>query len=243
MSPEDPSCRDWTGMSRRTIAGIAILVALIGLAIAAWSHRAATPAGPVANTQGEPFDPRLGSPFALRERPSLGSDKAPIVVIEFFSPECQHCRFFFERIFPDLRAQYVDTGKVQWFVVNATANPADKEDRIFTIARCADRRGRFWGALGSLFKLAGGPREELDRWIADNADLFPGGSNACLGDAAIQKEVAADFAEYGEARVRTTPTFLVRRLRGDGRKIEARIDGNQAPDYFQRVFDGLLKEP
>lgn len=243
MSPEEPTCRDWTRMSRRMIAGIAILVVLMGFAIAGWSYRTAGSAGPAVKTQTGPFDPRLGAPFARRERPSLGSDTAPIVVIEFLSPECQHCRFFFERIFPQLRAQYVDTGKVQWFVVNATANSADKEDRIFALARCANRRGRFWEALGSLFMLAGGTREELDRWVADNAGLFPGGSQACLGDAAIQKEVAADFAEYREARVRTTPTFLVRRLRGDGRRIEARIDGNQAPDYFQRVFDGLLKEP
>lgn len=43
-----------------------------------------------------------------------GNDDAKIEVIEYFSLTCPHCENFFVNIFPELKKEYIDTGKVKW---------------------------------------------------------------------------------------------------------------------------------
>lgn len=72
------------------------------LALALHVHGAEAPSTP---------DPRLGAPFVRRERAVLGDESARVVVIEFSSFKCSHCRTFHEEVFPHLRRRYIDTGK------------------------------------------------------------------------------------------------------------------------------------
>ena len=44
----------------------------------------------------------------------LGSDKAPVTVIEYASMTCPHCAHFSENTFPELQKRYIDTGKVRF---------------------------------------------------------------------------------------------------------------------------------
>ena len=122
-----------------------------------------------APAREESFDPRLGPPFALRERPSLGSDKAPVVVVEFGSYKCAHCEAFQERVFPALNEQYIKTGRVQWFMVPSSDDPADPSGRIFAIGRCVDHQGKFWETLGFLMTISNKPSSFLNDLIAKNS--------------------------------------------------------------------------
>ncbi len=45
---------------------------------------------------------------------TYGSETAPIQVLEYFSLTCPHCAKFYEDIFPLLKKEYIDTGKVRW---------------------------------------------------------------------------------------------------------------------------------
>ena len=44
----------------------------------------------------------------------LGSEKAPVTVIEYASMTCPHCAHFSENTFPELQKRYIDTGKVRF---------------------------------------------------------------------------------------------------------------------------------
>src|ERR1700726_1469595 len=44
----------------------------------------------------------------------LGSDKAPVTVIEYASMTCPHCAHFSADTFPELKKRYIDTGKVRF---------------------------------------------------------------------------------------------------------------------------------
>ncbi len=50
------------------------------------------------------------SPFAQR---SIGSPKAPVTAIEYFSLTCTHCAHFANAVMPDVKPKLVDTGKLQ----------------------------------------------------------------------------------------------------------------------------------
>ena len=45
---------------------------------------------------------------------ALGSDKAPVTIIEYASMTCPHCAHFAIETFPKIKEQYIDTGKVRW---------------------------------------------------------------------------------------------------------------------------------
>lgn len=56
-----------------------------------------------------------GKIFQPTERDLIYGDKnAPIQVLEYFTLTCPHCENFFVNIFPKLKEEYIDTGKVMW---------------------------------------------------------------------------------------------------------------------------------
>lgn len=210
---------------------------LVPCVVALASVRAAPPAKAGA------FDPRLGEPFEIRDRPSLGSDQAPIVVVEFGSYKCSHCYEFLERSFPQIDEQYIKTGKVQWFMVPSSDNPADPSSRIYAVGRCVQRQGKFWEQLDFLMTISNRPSSFLNDLIAKNSAIDAGELAFCLQDREIPRLVAKDFDEFHLLKVPGTPTFFVRKLRADGTRTEAVVRGFQSAEYFQRLFDELAKTP
>src|SRR5882757_8422813 len=164
-----------------------LLLFLLSLFIASMVSASTSPAKPAA------FDPRLGAPFEVRDRPSLGSDQAPIVVIEFGSYKCSHCWEFLERAFPQIEEQYIKTGKVQWFMVPSSDNPADPSGRIFAVGRCVQRQGKFWDQLKFLMTISNRPSSFLNDLIAKNSAIDVGELEFCLQDREIARTVAKDF--------------------------------------------------
>ena len=193
--------------------------------------------------KADAFDPRLGEPFEIRERPSLGSDQAPIVVVEFGSYKCGHCQEFLQRAFPQLNERYIKTGKVQWFLVPSSDNPADQSTRIFAIGRCVNRQGKFWETLDALMTISNKPPSFLNDLIGKVAAIDTGELDICLQQRESRLLVARDFDEYRLLGVPGTPTFFIRKLRADGTRTEAIVRGYQPAEYFQRIFDELAKAP
>ena len=44
----------------------------------------------------------------------MGSNDAPVTIIEYASFTCPHCASFHKNVFPSLRKNYIDTGKVKF---------------------------------------------------------------------------------------------------------------------------------
>ncbi len=221
--------------------GLLLLLGVVALlAGPAARLAAADPAGaPPAGGNVEP--PR--SPVELRDRPILGSATAGIVVVEVSSFKCTHCRAFHEKILPTLREQYIDPGKVQWVVLNASDDSADQFSKIFALARCAFRQGKYWEMLDSLFAVAHRAPSFLEDLIARSPHIDRTELDICLRDRTLRNTIAGDFADYARLKVRGTPTFLIRKLSRNGQQTETTIAGAQTLEYFQRVLDEMLKVP
>ncbi|MBN2983336.1 MULTISPECIES: DsbA family protein [Cohnella] len=52
--------------------------------------------------------------------PTIGSESAPIKIVEFGDFKCIACKYFSEEIMPKLKAEYIDTGKVSFSFQNFT---------------------------------------------------------------------------------------------------------------------------
>lgn len=52
------------------------------------------------------------------KQPAIGSPDAPVKLIEFGDFKCPSCKVFYDTIYPQLKKEYIDTGKVQLYFVN-----------------------------------------------------------------------------------------------------------------------------
>jgi protein-disulfide isomerase len=74
-------------------------------------------------------------PGALPEM-SLGRRDAPVTIVQYASMSCPHCRRFQAEVFPVLKREYIDTGKVRYIL--RAEFPIGKQSGLATIAlRCA----------------------------------------------------------------------------------------------------------
>src|SRR5690606_5239165 len=143
-----------------------------------------------------------------RDRPSLGSEQAPVVVIAVSSYKCQHCRVFHGRVFPRLRERYIDTGQVRWVAINASPEPTDVEAAAFMIARCAQRDGQFWQSQDFLFEHGRRPSSHLYGRLSAVPGLEAAAIERCVRQADVRGEIAADFAEATALGVKALPTLI-----------------------------------
>ena len=74
----------------------------------------------------------LMAPGPLPDR-AVGSEKAPVTVIEYASMTCSHCARFHTAVYPDFKKKYVDTGKVRYILREFPLDPI--ASGAFSLAR------------------------------------------------------------------------------------------------------------
>ena len=165
----------------------------------------------------------------------LGSDKAPVTIIEYASMTCPHCAHFSENTFPELQKRYIDTGKVRFifreFPLDALAAAG------FMLARCAGN-DKYMPMVETLFAKQADwvvkeplpPLKEIAKQFGMTEDSF----NACLAN---QKGLDAIQAVRDHAvdklGVNSTPTFFI-----NGKKFI----GDLTMDQISKEIDPYLKE-
>ena len=146
---------------------------------------------------------------------SIGNPDAPVTVIEYASYTCPHCASFHEGNFKKLKAEYIDTGKIN-FVYREVYF-----DRYglwaSAIARCAGPE-KFFGITDLLYKGqstwaragdAGSIVAEL-RKVGLLAGLDADTMQACLQDGPKLQTLVAWFQENTERDgVNSTPSFVI----------------------------------
>ena len=85
----------------------------------------------------------------------LGDRNSKIVVVEYFSPTCPHCVTYHKRILPELKAKYIDTGKVAYVMREFIGNKQDLDATV--LARCD-------GSLESYLNFIKVILEQQDNW-------------------------------------------------------------------------------
>jgi protein-disulfide isomerase len=142
---------------------------------------------------------------------SLGDPKAPITVIEYASMTCPHCAHFSEATFPELKAKYIDTGKV-YFIFREF--PLDQLAAAgFILARCAGP-DKYFPLVETLFAsqrqwVVQRPLEPMVA-IAKQAGLTQEQFESCLANqqliSGIEKVRSDGAQKFG---VQSTPTFFI----------------------------------
>lgn len=87
--------------------------------------------------------------------PALGDKNARVTIVEFSDFECPFCRRYFTETYPQLKKEYVDTGKVVMYYRHYPL-PFHPLAQPFAIAsECANEQGKFWEYHDKIFQSQG----------------------------------------------------------------------------------------
>ncbi|MCP4616223.1 MAG: DsbA family protein [Bradyrhizobium sp.] len=178
----------------------------------------------------------VAKPVSLPDM-ALGPANAPVTITEFASMTCPHCAAFTEKVFPKIKSEYIDSGKIR-FVFREF--PLDvKAAAGSMLARCIakDDAGKYFAVVDMLFRqqnewVLKNTTETLTR-IGKQAGLSQQQVEDCLKDQALLDKIAADQKYANEVlKVNSTPTFF---LNGEMMK------GEQSFEEFDKRIKSLLK--
>ena len=163
---------------------------------------------------------------------SLGSDKAPVIVIEYASLTCPHCAAFATTTFEAFKKKYVDTGKVHFIYRDF---PFDQPGlRAAMMVRCSGPE-RFFGFLEILFKSqeswasAGDPLGELAK-IARLGGMSKEEFDACMKNKELMDGILkGELDAQQKYKVQATPSFIVNDVLHEGNVSLEQFDGILAP--------------
>ena len=158
----------------------------------------------------------------------LGNKDAAIVIEEFASMSCGHCANFHNTILPDIKKEFIDTGKAK-LIFNDF--PLDSRAMIATLVAQCMKEKQFFPVIKRLFQ------KQLEWVQAENLPiaiyniLKPLGIKekkvmSCLENNEENKMRWQYIAEsrkiaMDERNIESTPTFFV-----NGNKIEGKFDIN-----------------
>jgi len=150
----------------------------------------------------------------------LGNPNAPVTVIEYASLTCPHCAHFQREVFPRVKKELIDTGKIRFIVrefpightsgAAAIINRCAPEDKYFSLFNAFLLRQPEWvslevrpDAIYSVAKSSGMTREAFDKCLT-NQTIIDGLTEV--------KQRGRKFGVIG------TPTFFA-----NGRKTQGTI--------------------
>jgi len=200
------------------------------------SVRDVTPAPPVQRPQ--PVYVKL----PLKEGMALGSPDAPVTMVEFTDFQCGFCRRFHEQTFPQIRKQFIDTGRLRYISRNLALQFHQDAAKAAQASLCAADQGKYWEMRDEIFKHNNALKPADLAAYAGNIGLDVQKFNACLNSDAHQERVRQDGADAGAAGITGTPSFVIGKSAKDlldGIKI---VGAKPFPDFQAEIMRTMNNE-
>lgn len=161
----------------------------------------------------------------------MGSEDAPVTIIEFSDYECPFCSRFYTQTMPSLKKNYIDTGKAKIVFRDFPLGFHSFAQKAAEATECAAEQGKFWEMHDKLFENQSSlDIASLKRFAAElglNTQEF----DSCLDSGTMASEVQKDLSDGQSYGVSGTPTFFI-----NGTKIV----GAQPFGEFERIIEGEL---
>jgi protein-disulfide isomerase len=173
---------------------------------------------------------------------SLGRPDAPLTLVEFTDLQCQFCNRFSTTAFDQIKAAYIDTGKVRFVTrdfpldFHPFAMPAARA------ARCAGEQGKFWEMRTALVRGYNRLNAAFVTATGESFKLDMTAFNACAASTRFDAAIMQDMNEGRAVNVEGTPTFILGRTTAQGLD-GILIVGAQPFAAFDAKIKELLAQP
>ena len=228
-------------MNKRLVVSVVFVVLVIAVAISLSSyqsnllemHDKTKYLEKIASKQSPLLNLENGSP-------ALGSESAPVTIVEFGDYQCEACYHWFHNTRDTLIDNYIETGKAKLIFVDL---PFIGRDSIMAAqaSYCAEDQGKYWEYHTMLYTFQDGEnsgwadRDRLNSF-AFSLDMNIDEFNECMGSSKYKQRVNANYNEAVRNGVQQTPTFII--ISQDGTTEE--FAGAQPYSVFAATIEPML---
>lgn len=186
--------------------------------------------------------PSTTAVVSVSGRPSLGRQDAPVTMVEFSDYQCPFCKRHSLTVFPIIKKDYIDTGKLRYvFRDFPIANLHPQAKKAHEAAHCAGEQNKYWEMHEILFKNPKGLSVKVLKRYGQDIGVDGDKFNDCLKSGKYSREIEREIADGTKAGVRGTPSFFIGPS-GSGEKITGKmVRGAQPLSRFRQVIENLLK--
>lgn len=169
---------------------------------------------------------------------SMGNTDASVTVKVFSSLTCPHCASFHNKIFNNLKTDFIDKGLVRFehyaFPLDLAALNAElvvrcqtNNDKRFKLLEEIYSKQKFWAVGSDINKI-----NDLIKDIGLGFGLTKDKMNSCLKNSKVQDEILNErIKAQKKYKINSTPTIIV-----NERKYEGKIDYKT----FKKIIDKNL---
>ncbi len=199
-------------VSRRTafLRPVLVVSLLAGLAGCAGGLPEGVDFTSSTKTGGAPDAAQLAKPGPLEEK-TLGTATAPVTIIEYASLGCPICAAYHAQVFPQIKKNFIDTGKVYFIyrefpIGNSPAAAAQAarcvpEKRYFAVNdKFLANRGRWNGR---------DPNPDLLYKIVQDTGISRAAFDSCMANQKTKDGIVEVKQRGRELGVKGTPTFFI----------------------------------
>ena len=173
--------------------------------------------------------------------PALGSDSAPITIVEFGDYQCEACYHWFHNTRDTLIDNYIETGKAKLVFIDLPFLGRDSP-KAAEASYCAEDQGKYWEYHTMLYTFQDGPpdsgwadRDRLNSF-AFSLDMNIDEFNECMDSSKYKKRVKANYDESVRNGANSTPTFIL--ISQDG--MTEKFAGAQPYSVFAATIESML---
>ena len=174
-----------------------------------------------------------GGEYTVADDYILGNANAPVTLVEYASVSCGACAYWHQNVYPEVKSQYIDTGKVKYVFRPFPAGNQQMAQEGHKRALCVDRT-KFYknvklqfdrqSQIGEMGRRPNGLRQAYIS-LAKASGLSEEQFISCMSDAEVADRYDA-FVELGtDQGVNATPTVFINgeRTDSDFESIQAAI--------------------
>jgi protein-disulfide isomerase len=168
---------------------------------------------------------------------SLGKDDAPLTLVEFADYQCPYCRKFHIDTLPELRKNYIDTGKLRFVAMDLPLDRHQNATRAAVSVLCAGEQHKFWEMRDTLILHASNLAEDAIVGYAQKLELDTHQMKTCVASLRYLPKIYRDIMQAEAAGIYGTPSFVL------GKTARSEIAGiaiEGAPPYAE--LDSVLKQ-
>lgn len=171
----------------------------------------------------------------------IGDVNAKVAILEFTDLQCPFCAKFQNEVWPTLKKEYVDTGKVLFI---GRDNPLYQQHvqapYAALVLKCAAKQNIYEPLKNYLLANPGNLDEAkiADEFVAQKGDKDA--LKACMEDKELRKSIGVSTQYAARLGVQSTPTFFIGKNETTHVSGYQEIVGAKSIEEFRAVLDQLL---
>lgn len=196
-----------------------------------------------SSPRSAPSSPSLpNGPVSLANVATIGSETAPVVILEFTDFTCPFCAKFNDSVLPLLNQKFIQPATVRLVTRQLPSVARPGAWVAARVAACATKVDDPFALRNKLFELARSASDADVLAFGQRASSKLAGGETCLTHSS-EKQVAADVEQAKVLGVTATPSFFVGLVNANGAmRVLKRLTGARPLQDFETAVESALRE-